>query len=257
MCKYLCPYARLQGALIDKDSLIITYDAARGDPRGSRSRKSSAAAQVLGDCIDCTLCVQVCPTGIDIRNGLQNECIGCAACIDVMQKMDYPKGLIRYSIENGVVHGWTRRQMFKRALRPRVLIYGAVLSAAGVAFAASVALRNPFQFDVIKHRGILARTVDEGAIENIYRIQIMNRTEMAQTYRVTVGGIEGPNLQAREVTVAPAGIESIVANVQLPLERAQALRGKSAPIEFEVAAWAHRSERPTVLRDKSTFHVPR
>ena len=136
MCKYMCPYARFQSALIDKDSLIITYDQARGDPRGSRSRKASPAAQGLGDCVDCTLCVQVCPTGIDIRNGLQNECIGCAACIDVcdgvMDRMGYAKGLIRYSTENGVRHGWTRLQMFKRALRPRVLIYGAVLSAASV-----------------------------------------------------------------------------------------------------------------------------
>ena len=197
MCKYMCPYARFQSALIDKDSLIITYDAARGEPRGSRSRKASAAAQGLGDCIDCTLCVQVCPTGIDIRDGLQNECIGCAACIDVcndvMDKMGYPKGLIRYSTENGVVHGWTRLQMFRRALRPRVLIYGAVLSAASVAFAASVALRSPFQFDVIKDRGTLARIVDDGAVENVYRIQIMNRTEAPQTYRVTVSGIDGPD----------------------------------------------------------------
>jgi cytochrome c oxidase accessory protein FixG len=261
MCKYMCPYARFQSALIDKDSLIITYDAARGEPRGSRSRKASAAAQGLGDCIDCTLCVQVCPTGIDIRNGLQNECIGCAACIDVcndvMQKMDYPKGLIRYSTENGVVNGWSRLQMFRRALRPRVLIYGAVLSAASVAFAASVALRSPFQFDVIKDRGTLARIVDDGAVENVYRIQIMNRTEAPQTYRVTVGGIEGLVLQAREVTVAPAGIESIVASVQLPLEQAQPLRGQSSPIEFEVATQANGSDRPAVLHERSTFHVPR
>ncbi len=261
MCKYMCPYARFQSALIDKDSLIITYDAARGDPRGSRSRKASAAEQGLGDCIDCTLCVQVCPTGIDIRDGLQNECIGCAACIDVcndvMDKMDYPKGLIRYSTENGVVHGWTRLQMFKRALRPRVLIYGAVLSAASVAFAASVALRSPFQFDVIKDRGTLARIVDDGTVENVYRIQIMNRTEAPQTYRVTVGGIEGLILQAREVTVAPAGIESIVASVQLPPEQAQPLHGRSAAIEFEIAARADGSGRPPVLRERSTFHVPR
>ena len=261
MCKYMCPYARFQSALIDKDSLIITYDAARGDPRGSRSRKASAAEQGLGDCIDCTLCVQVCPTGIDIRDGLQNECIGCAACIDVcndvMDKMDYPKGLIRYSTENGVVQGLTRLQMFKRALRPRVLIYGAALSAASVAFAASVALRSPFQFDVIKDRGTLARIVDDGTVENVYRIQIMNRTEAPQTYRVTVGGIEGLILQAREVTVAPAGIESIVASVQLPPEQAQPLRGQSAAIEFEVAARADGSGRPPVLRERSTFHVPR
>ena len=261
MCKYMCPYARFQSALIDKDSLIITYDAARGDPRGSRSRKVSAAEQGLGDCIDCTLCVQVCPTGIDIRDGLQNECIGCAACIDVcndvMVKMDYPKGLIRYSTENGVVHGWSRLQMFRRALRPRVLIYGAVLSAASVAFAASVALRSPFQFDVIKDRGTLARIVDDGAVENVYRIQIMNRTEAPQTYRVTVGGIEGLVLQAREVRVAPAGIESIVASVQLSPQQAQPLRGQSSPIEFEVTTQADGSERPAVLRERSTFHVPR
>jgi cytochrome c oxidase accessory protein FixG len=261
MCKYMCPYARFQSALIDKDSLIITYDAARGDPRGSRSRKASAAAQGLGDCIDCTLCVQVCPTGIDIRDGLQNECIGCAACIDVcndvMQKMDYPKGLIRYSTENGVVHGWTRLQMFRRALRPRVLIYGAVLSAASVAFAASVALRSPFQFDVIKDRGTLARIVEDGAVENVYRIQIMNRTEAPQTYRVAVSGIDGLSLQAREVTVAPAGIESIVASVQLPVEQAQPLRGQSTPIVFEVAARADGSDRPAVLHERSIFHVPR
>ncbi len=261
MCKYMCPYARFQSALIDKDSLIITYDAARGDPRGSRSRKASAAEQGLGDCIDCTLCVQVCPTGIDIRDGLQNECIGCAACIDVcndvMQKMDYPKGLIRYSTENGVVHGWTRLQMFRRALRLRVLIYGAVLTAASAAFAASVTLRSPFQFDVIKDRGTLARIVDDGAVENVYRIQIMNRTEAPQTYRLTVGGIEGLKLQAREVTVAPAGIESIVASVQLALQQTQLLRGRSAPIEFEVAARADGSDRPAVLRESSTFHVPR
>ena len=261
MCKYMCPYARFQSALIDKDSLIITYDAARGDPRGSRSRKASAAAQGLGDCIDCTLCVQVCPTGIDIRDGLQNECIGCAACIDVcndvMQKMDYPKGLIRYSTENGVVHGWSRLQMFRRALRPRVLIYGAVLSAASVAFAASVALRSPFQFDVIKDRGTLARIVEDGAVENVYRIQIMNRTEAPQTYRVAVSGIDGLSLQAREVTVAPAGIESIVASVQLPVEQAQPLRGQSTPIVFEVAARADGSDRPAVLHERSIFHVPR
>jgi polyferredoxin len=156
-----------------------------------------------------------------------------------------------------VVHGWTRLQMFRRALRPRVLIYGAVLSAASVAFAASVALRSPFQFDVIKDRGTLARIVDDGAVENVYRIQIMNRTEAPQTYRVTVGGIDGLLLQAQEVTVEPAGIESIVARVQLSPEQAQPLRGQSSPIEFEVATQALGSERPAALRERSTFHVPR
>jgi len=261
MCKYMCPYARFQSALIDKDSLIITYDQARGEPRGSRSRKASAAAQGLGDCVDCTLCVQVCPTGIDIRNGLQNECIGCAACIDVcngvMDRMGYAKGLIRYSTENGVRHGWTRLQMFRRALRPRVLIYGAVLCAASVAFAASVALRGPFQFDVIRDRGALARIVDEGAVENVYRLQVMNRSEVPQTYRVAASGIAGLAIAAPDVTVAPAGIESLVVSLRLPHEAAQPLRGRSALVVFELTMQQQGQPGAAVQREKSTFFVPR
>jgi len=257
----ICPYARFQSALIDKDSLIITYDRARGEPRGSRSRKASAAAQGLGDCVDCTLCVQVCPTGIDIRNGLQNECIGCAACIDVcngvMDRMGYAHGLIRYATENGVRHGWTRLQMFRRALRPRVLVYGAVLAAAGVAFAASVALRSPFQFDVIKDRGALARIVDEGAVENVYRLQIMNRSEVPQTYRVGASGIAGLRLVAPDVKVAPAGIESVVVSLRLTHESAQPLRGRSAPVVFEVTVLQQEQPGSAVQREKSTFVVPR
>ncbi len=262
MCKYICPYARFQGALIDKDSLIITYDTARGEPRGSRSRKASAASQGKGDCIDCTLCVQVCPTGIDIRNGLQNECIACAACIDVcddvMDKMDYPKGLIRYSTENGMAKGWSRAQMFKRVLRPRVLIYGALLAAASVAFAVSVALRSPFQFEIIRDRAALARIVDDGVVENVYSVRVMNRTESPQRYRIAVSGIDALRLDARDVAVPPAGIETVVARVQLPPEAAQALRGKSTPIEFELRTLgADGTASGAVLRRESTFHVPR
>ncbi|MDP1649470.1 MAG: cytochrome c oxidase accessory protein CcoG [Rubrivivax sp.] len=261
MCKYMCPYARFQSALIDKDSLVITYDAARGEPRGSRSRKTTAAAQGLGDCVACTLCVQVCPTGIDIRDGLQNECIGCAACIDVcngvMDKMGYARGLIRYATENGVAGGWSRLQMLKRAVRPRVLIYGAVLTAASVAFATSVALRSPFQFDVIKDRGTLARVVDDGAVENVYRIQIMNRTEVSQSYRVAASGLAGLTVSAPEVTIAPAGIQSIVARLQLPQPAAQGLLGRSVPVVFEVTKHQDADQGAVVQREKSTFFVPR
>ncbi len=265
MCKYMCPYARFQSALIDKDSLIITYDAKRGDPRGSRSRKADSAAHGLGDCIDCTLCVQVCPTGIDIRNGLQNECIGCAACIDVcndvMDKMGYAKGLIRYSTENGVVNGWTRLQMFKRALRPRVLIYGAVLSAASVAFAASVAMRSPFKFDVVKDRGALARVVDEGAVENVYRIQIMNRTEAPQTYRVAASGIDGLEVVAMPASAGPAAVTSTSVSLRLPFVVAQGLAGRSVPVMFAVTGVEPTSgtsaDRSAIQFEKSTFFIPR
>ena len=113
VCKYMCPYARFQSAMFDKDTMIVSYDPGRGEPRGSRPRSLAHAevkAQGKGDCIDCTLCVQVCPTGIDIRDGLQYECISCSACIDVcdgvMDKMQYPRGLIRFATENGLEHGY-------------------------------------------------------------------------------------------------------------------------------------------------------
>jgi polyferredoxin len=209
--------------------------------------------------------VQVCPTGIDIRNGLQNECIGCAACIDVcddvMDKMGYAKGLIRYANENGVVNGWTRLQMFKRALRPRVLIYGALLTLASAGFAAGVALRSPFEFNVIKDRGSLARVVDDGAIENVYRIQIMNRTEALQTYRVAASGIEGLVLVAKPVRAGPAAVASMSVSLRLPFEAAQGLAGRSVPVVFEITGVQRHAgddvERSTIQLEKSTFIVPR
>ncbi len=265
MCKYMCPYARFQSALIDKDSLVIAYDTARGDPRGSRSRKADLKLEGLGDCIDCTLCVQVCPTGIDIRDGLQNECIGCAACIDVcngvMDKMGYAPGLIRYSTENGVVHGWTRGQMFKRALRPRVLIYGAILLAASFAFAASLALRSPFTFDVAKDRGALASVEADGTVENVYRLQIMNRTEALQTYQVAARGIDGLMLSAAPVSAGPAAVATLVVSLRLPMAAAQPLAGGSVPVVFEVRELtgldAADAGTSTLQSERSTFFVPR
>jgi cytochrome c oxidase accessory protein FixG len=123
VCKYMCPYARFQSAMFDKDTMIVTYDEKRGEPRGARSKKADPAALGLGHCVDCTLCVQVCPTGIDIRKGLQYECIGCGACADVcdevMDKVGYPRGLVKYSTQNGMRNqGWSRAQMIRRALRP-------------------------------------------------------------------------------------------------------------------------------------------
>jgi len=261
MCKYICPYARFQSAMIDQDSLVIAYDAARGDPRGARTRKEAPAAQGLGDCVDCTLCVQVCPTGIDIRNGLQNECIACAACIDacdgVMDKLGYAKGLIRYATENGVANGWSRAQMLRRAFRPRVLVYSAVLLLAGGAFAASIAGRSAFQFDVIKDRGALARVVAQGAVENVYRLQVMNRTERAVTYRIAAHGPDGLVLAAPDLTVEPTGIDSVIATARLPLAATAGLEGHSSPIVFDVTALAQCVPAGRVLHEKSTFYVPR
>jgi cytochrome c oxidase accessory protein FixG len=214
----------------------------------------------LGDCIDCTLCVQVCPTGIDIRNGLQNECIGCAACIDVcddvMDKMGYASGLIRYSSGNGIVKGWSARQMLRRVWRPRVLIYGFVLLAMSLAFVVSLSLRDGFVVDVIKDRGTLARVVSNGYIENVYRLQIMNSTEQIQQFSVGVAGLPGLNIVTpTELSVDATGIGSLPVRLTLAPEAAQAYRGRANPIVFEIRMGS--SGAAKIAREKSTFLVPR
>ena len=201
VCKYMCPYARFQSAMFDRDTLIISYDAERGEPRGPRGKRADPATLGLGSCVDCGLCVQVCPTGIDIRQGLQYECIGCAACVDVcdgiMGKMGYAPGLIRYATENGLEQHLSSKQMLRRIFRPRVLIYTAILVALCVAFGLSVALRDPFRVDVVRDRSSLARVVEDGQVENVYRLQIMNSAEVAQRYRVKVEGMRGLHIAGR------------------------------------------------------------
>ncbi|HUG26364.1 cytochrome c oxidase accessory protein CcoG [Piscinibacter sp.] len=259
VCKYMCPYARFQSAMFDRDTMIVSYDAARGDPRGTRARNTDLAAAKLGHCIDCGLCVHVCPVGIDIRDGLQYECIACTACIDacdgVMDKMKYPRGLIRYATQNGLDQHWTRQQMFQRVARPRVLIYGAVLLAISAAFIASLAVRDTLKVDVVRDRTTLARLVDDGHIENVYRLQLMNATEAVQRYRVTVHGIAGAELpEWRELEVQPAQARWVTVAVRVPHESAQALGPGAHPIEFRTAP---ADDENAAVMEKSTFIVPR
>jgi cytochrome c oxidase accessory protein FixG len=263
VCKYMCPYARFQSAMFDHDTMIVSYDVARGDPRGARSRKVDPKSQGLGDCVDCTLCVQVCPTGIDIRKGLQYECIGCAACVDVcdgvMDKMGYARGLIRFSTQNGLAQGWSRAQMLRRVLRPRVLIYGAILGAISAGFIVSLALRSPFKVDVIRDRGSLARIVDNGRIENVYRLQVMNSTERTQHYTITVDGLPGLAVAgaAPVVEVGPAQARWVPVRVQLPAEAAPKLAGSSQPITFHIERRAAEGDAVRSVHERSTFLVPR
>lgn len=255
VCKYMCPYARFQSAMFDKDTLIVTYDEARGEPRGARSRKADPAALNLGSCVDCTLCVQVCPTGIDIRKGLQYECISCAACIDVcdtvMDKMNYPRGLIRYSTQNAVAQGWGRAQLLRRIFRPRVLVYSAILGGVTIALLVSLAFRTPFKVDVIRDRASLARIVSGGKIENVYRLQVMNATEITQSYRITASGLPGLVL-ASDGTISVGATESrwVPVTLQLPYEGASA---GSHEIHFEIEA----INSPGRVTEKSVFLVPR
>ncbi|MBZ8138692.1 cytochrome c oxidase accessory protein CcoG [Rubrivivax gelatinosus] len=263
VCKYMCPYARFQSAMFDKDTLIISYDAERGDPRGTRSRKIDARSQGLGDCIDCGLCVQVCPTGIDIRDGLQYECIGCTACIDVcngvMDKMKYPRGLIRYATQNALAQHQTPAQMLRRVLRPRVLVYTAILVLIVAAFAASLALRSPFRVDVVRDRSSLARIVDDGYVENVYRLQVMNATESVQRYRIGADGLPGLAIDGqRELEVAPADARWVTIALRVPPDSATQAGPGAHAIQFQVERLEGPADAgPAVASEKSTFVVPR
>jgi cytochrome c oxidase accessory protein FixG len=190
VCIYMCPYARFQSAMFDKDTMIIAYDEKRGEGRGARKRDNKDYKnQGLGDCIDCTMCVQVCPTGIDIRDGLQYQCISCSACVDVcndiMDKMNYPKGLIRYTTEN-MLNG-----IPTHIVRPRLFIYGGILLAIFIGMGYAINTRSLVQLDVIRDRSRLFIETDAGSIENIYQLRIMNKDNQPHVYDIAATGIEG------------------------------------------------------------------
>ncbi len=256
VCKYMCPYARFQSAMFDKDTMIVTYDEKRGEPRGPRSKKADLASLGLGACVDCSLCVQVCPTGIDIRKGLQYECIGCGACADVcdevMDKVGYPRGLVKYSTQNGMAQGWSTAQMLRRALRPRVLVYAGILMLITLAVMVSLYLRVPLKVDVIRDRGALARMVEQGRIENVFRLQIMNATESTQRYVIRVSGMPGIEIaSATEIEVLSTEVRSAAVRVQIPPGSASA---GSHTIRFDVRSLGDDASQ---VFEKAVFLVPR
>ena len=255
VCKYMCPYARFQSAMFDKDTLIVTYDEVRGEPRGPRLKTADYKSKGLGDCIDCTLCVQVCPVGIDIRDGLQYECIGCGLCVDacnnVMDKMNYPRGLIKFSTQNGVAQGWTQSQIFRRVMRPRVLIYSSVLIALCVAMLVSLLSRTPLKVDIERDRAALSRIVAGGKLENIYRLQIMNATEAPQRYRISARGLPGLEVASEpEIEIDAAKSRWMVMRLQIPYGSAAS---GSHPVQFEINAIGTKD----AVTEKSIFLVPR
>jgi polyferredoxin len=198
----------------------------------------------------------VCPTGIDIRKGLQYECIGCGACADVcddvMDKMGYPRGLVKFSTQNGLTHGWTVRQMVMRVLRPRVLVYSGILLAITIAVFASLAMRIPLKVDVIRDRASMGRMVDMGRIENVYRLQIMNATEQPQTFRVTVDGLPGIEVVAgAEVDLRPTEVRGVAVTLQVPPDAAPPGAHR---VQFHVQSETNRSLHVVT---SSTFIVPR
>lgn len=257
VCQHACPYGRFQGAMLDPATRVVAYDAARGEPRAPRPRGVQARPRGQGDCVDCTLCVQVCPVGIDIRHGLQAACISCGLCIDacnqVMDKVGSPRGLIRYATENGVAQGLSRQEMLRRVARPRVLIYGLVLLVVSVAFVASLTLRPPFHVDVFKDRNTLGREAEDGRIENVYRLAVLNTSDREQRFTAQAQGLPGLQARLRADLVVGAGERTdTTLTLALPPGVASDKRGHAQAIVIEV-----RRADGAMVATKASFFVPR
>ena len=215
VCLHMCPYARFQSVMFDNNTLVVAYDEKRGEARGPRKRSTDHKALGLGDCIDCTVCVQVCPTGIDIRNGLQYQCIGCAACIDacdsIMDKMGYDKGLIRYTTDTELAGGKTR------FIRPRLAGYVSALLVITSLFVWTLSHRTPLELEVIRDRNMLYRTTDSGDIENIYIVKIANKTQQQQQITLSVKGIDNIHItQGQTYTIKPSEVSEQIIRVTAP-----------------------------------------
>ncbi|MCJ7452559.1 MAG: cytochrome c oxidase accessory protein CcoG [Steroidobacteraceae bacterium] len=249
VCKYMCPYARFQSAMFDRDTLIITYDEKRGEPRGARKKSADYKAQGLGDCVDCTVCVQVCPTGIDIREGLQYECIACAACIDacdeVMDKVGYPRGLIRYDTQSGI------DGQRKRVLRPRTIIYAVLLTLLAIGFGYSITHRNLVGIDVMRDRNALYRERPDGTVENVYNMKILNKDSKAHEFTITGSGLPGLQLDytGETVWVGPGQVQGLPVRIRVPED---ALEG-GADIQVSIQATDQPELRAT---GKARFIAP-
>jgi cytochrome c oxidase accessory protein FixG len=248
ICKYACPYARFQGAMFDTATLTIFYDQRRGEPRGRRRRDLGDKAG-LGDCVDCTLCVQVCPTGIDIRDGVQYDCIGCAACIDacdeMMAEVGYAKGLVRYASEESLAGGGLR------LLRPRILAYGVLLLALTGGFVFALSQRVPLAVDVIRDRARLFRESGDGEIENVYTLKIMNKDQQPHAFHIAASGEIAFTLDSPATAQVNAGeLRDVPVRVRA---RRDDLSTRSLPVIFAVSA----IDRPELqVREQGRFIGP-
>ncbi|MGB5776524.1 MAG: cytochrome c oxidase accessory protein CcoG [Sedimenticolaceae bacterium] len=231
VCIYMCPYARFQSAMFDHDTLIISYDEQRGDPRGSRKRGTPSSSVGLGDCIDCGLCVQVCPVGIDIRDGLQYQCIGCAACIDVcddvMDKMGYPRGLVKYTTENALQGKPTK------TIRPRVLVYVSILTFVSAALVYALLTRIPLEVDILRDRNVLYTETDKGLVQNVYNLKIINKDDHLQRYNLSVSGLEGLSVigKTEDIEIESGAVADLPLRIEVdPI----ALKSTSSEIMFHI-----------------------
>jgi cytochrome c oxidase accessory protein FixG len=252
VCKYMCPYARFQSAMFDPDTLIVTYDSERGEPRGLRRKGADNSG--LGDCVDCSICVQVCPTGIDIRKGLQYECIGCGACIDacdeVMDKLKLSRGLVCYTSENALAGKYDRSGVWSHIVRPRIIVYACILALIVVAAGWSLVTRVPLRVDVVRDRSVLSRPVGS-QIENLYILKVMNMSEASRDFEISVTGMEGITLATESLVNAKATENrEIMAKVRVPAGSAPA---GAHQIFFDVVAT---KDARIAVHEKTTFMMP-
>ncbi|MFK0570711.1 cytochrome c oxidase accessory protein CcoG [Endozoicomonas sp.] len=249
VCIHMCPYARFQSVMFDNDTLVVAYDQKRGEQRGPRKKSADPKNRGLGDCVDCTVCVQVCPTGIDIRDGLQYQCIGCAACIDacdtIMDKMGYDQGLIRYTTENqltGHAPHW---------LSPRLLGYGSALVIMISLFFFTLSQRVPLELEALRDRNVLYRAINDQQIENIYTLKIANKDQQAHTIQIQVAGIENLKIAGKTtIVVEPGSVEQEIVRVIAPLINGAPI---TRPIRFSIT-----SSQPGLkaITTESRFMVP-
>jgi cytochrome c oxidase accessory protein FixG len=249
VCKYMCPYARFQSAMFDSDTLIITYDEKRGEPRGARKKGVDAKAKGLGDCVDCTVCVQVCPTGIDIRKGLQYECIACAACIDacdeVMDRVGYPRGLIRYDTQHGL------EGKPKHSVRPRTIVYASLLVLLVAGFAYAITHRTVVGVDILRDRNALYRERPGGLVENVYNVKILNKDGEPHEFTIRASGLEDIEVDYAGPTiwVGPGQVQGVPTRIRVPRDEVEG----GADIRVEIQA----TDRPDLhAGGKARFLAP-
>jgi cytochrome c oxidase accessory protein FixG len=251
VCIYMCPYARFQSAMFDRDTLIVSYDEQRGEPRGPLTRGIERGASAFGSCVDCSLCVQVCPTGIDIRDGLQYQCIACASCIDacdqVMDKIGAPRGLVRYTTQDALEGRRTR------IARPRVLAYGGLIALLVAALSYAIVHRVPLELDVLRDRNATYREVGDGRIENVYRLRVLNMDQIEHRYELDVEGPEGVEVvyRAGDLRLGPGEIRDLAVRVRV---RPEALRQHSTKIELELRSI---DEPAIAVEEESRFLGPK
>ena len=247
VCQHMCPYSRFQGVMFDPTTANVSYDRQRGEPRNVKHQ-----AGATGDCIDCGICVQVCPTGIDIRDGLQYQCINCGLCIDacdqVMDKIGAPVGLIRFASERELA-GQPKPKGLRS--RPRVALYASLLLIVSGLGVWTVSQRSPLLVDVLRDRGALLRETSEGRIENAYTLKLMNLDDVSRQFKVAVNGLPGLEIVGvDEFSAEPGSIHPVSITVSAPGDSEQS---GIQPIHFEIVA----KHDPAIrVQEKSSFVLP-